>query len=614
MAPRLDAAVDAASLRVADLRRILHAHEVAVPSGARKAELVEAFNTYVRPTLGAQEDDAEVPPKRTPARRVGTPRKSQPVQTKTSATPTATPRRHTGADQPVFATPEIKFADENPFQLDQRRASASLFPPASARTPSSPKIKTEHPILHESSPPSDEDVPPSPAAQPDPAEAVATPHRKSSSAPSQAPALAHTPSRTPEQVHMLRARTVRKEKAPAPREQPYNVRPAVSLHEALANWRASLLRWVLWSAAAVWIYYCHRTSAVGFCDGTTAGSGTLSSPACTPCPEHGACARGALQACDSEYVAEVPGIAQLPLVSYVAPFAWHAPQCVPDTYKLILASELSDAIVEYLAHWHGQVLCGRATSYEHAPVHRLGRYAVPAREVQAALLDRTDDVVDSATFLSVWAMAISGLEEHARDEFVSLSQSDGMWFASERAAAPISCRVRLYVVNLVWRSRFRVALVVSMCSLMYLLVRSMRMARLRHRHVAQQVQQVYEHLQLQAARHAAGEGPREVPATHLRDELLHADPDARARRQQWARVARVVEQNANVRTRQVEWHGEWQRVWEWVGRTPSLATPTPRKPVEARASPSAARSESTSPAPGASGVPEAAAPPPFPTD
>lgn len=613
MAPRLDAAVDAASLRVADLRRLLHAHEIAVPSGARKAELVEAFNAYVRPTLGASEENAATPSKRTPARRVGTPRRSQPTQRESLGTPLRTPHRYSGADQPVLATPEIKFADENLFQLDQRSASASMSPPAPTRTSPKQPTKVEQSTMREVSLPSDGHAPPSPEAKPDEIEAT-TPHRPSSSTMSQAPMLAHTPSRTSEQVQRLRARTFQKEKVPSPHEQPSGVRSGVSLREALANWRASLLRWVMWTGAALWIYYCHRTSVVGFCDGTTVGRGTLSSPACTPCPENGMCAGGALQACDSEYVAEAPVIAQVPVVSYLMPFAWHAPRCVPDTYKLILASELSDAIVEYLAHWHGQVLCGRAAPYAHAPEHRLGRYAVPAQEVRAALLDRADDVVDSATFLSVWAIAVAGLEEHAKDEFVPLSQSDRMWFASERVAAPISCRLRLYVANLVWQSRFRVAFVVILCTLAYLLVRRVRMARLRHRHVALQVQQVYEHLQLQAARHAAGEGPREVPATHLRDELLHTDPNARARRQQWARVARVVEQNANVRTRQMEWHGEWQRVWEWVGRTPSLVASPPRTPVDAGASPSVARSESRSPVSSARDAPDAVAPPPFPTD
>ena len=40
------------------------------------------------------------------------------------------------------------------------------------------------------------------------------------------------------------------------------------------------------------------------------------------------------------------------------------------------------------------------------------------------------------------------------------------------------------------------------------------------------------------------------------------------RRQLWQHVAKVVERNANVRTRQAQWHGEWQRMWEWMGVVP----------------------------------------------
>ena len=89
-----------------------------------------------------------------------------------------------------------------------------------------------------------------------------------------------------------------------------------------------------------------------------------------------------------------------------------------------------------------------------------------------------------------------------------------------------------------------------------------------------------QRLRTQAAQHAqAGDtAPLGVPVAHLRDELLPHD-DARTRRQLWALVARRVEQNANVRTRQAQWHGEWQRVWEWMGGPPAEPAGGPCPPV-----------------------------------
>ena len=49
--PKIGADVDAASLRVADLRAVLREHAVPVPSGARKATLIDAFEMHVRPAL-----------------------------------------------------------------------------------------------------------------------------------------------------------------------------------------------------------------------------------------------------------------------------------------------------------------------------------------------------------------------------------------------------------------------------------------------------------------------------------------------------------------------------------------------------------------------------------
>lgn len=47
--------------------------------------------------------------------------------------------------------------------------------------------------------------------------------------------------------------------------------------------------------------------------------------------------------------------------------------------------------------------------------------------------------------------------------------------------------------------------------------------------------------------------------------MLRSEHSPAARQRLWEKVARVVEGNANVRTRQARSRGEWLRVWEWVG-------------------------------------------------
>ena len=56
-----------------------------------------------------------------------------------------------------------------------------------------------------------------------------------------------------------------------------------------------------------------------------------------------------------------------------------------------------------------------------------------------------------------------------------------------------------------------------------------------------------------------------VPLSHLRDHILAGEHNGKVRNRLWKKVARVVEENSNVRTRQAQKKGEWLRVWQWVG-------------------------------------------------
>lgn len=56
-----------------------------------------------------------------------------------------------------------------------------------------------------------------------------------------------------------------------------------------------------------------------------------------------------------------------------------------------------------------------------------------------------------------------------------------------------------------------------------------------------------------------------IPSAHLRDMLLPDIHDPVRRTMLWSRVARIIENNSNIRCQVREIKGEPHRIWEWVG-------------------------------------------------
>ncbi|WFC98578.1 hypothetical protein MYAM1_001308 [Malassezia yamatoensis] len=587
----LDAGVDASTLRVADLRRILYEHEIAVPTGMRKAQLIESFNAYVRPNLPHAQDKTPIAAsasKKSPI--LATPRK----QKQTSTEDSAKLKKDTAPDWEHISTPEIKFADANPFQT----ASHTKRKP----TPTTP---SDHQQLGAASTSKkqgasslankceEQEVCNDPSTSDNDRQSHEGLHRKNLVAAEEPALKLHTPTRSSKEVRAI-ASGARSRREPTPSSSVENpVANEVRLrHPTMAiQWKSTVLRWMLWTSIIAWLYYCHRTRVLGFCLPSENPTDLSWQASCTPCPEHGICSDRKLVSCDNEYVSESPNVAQIPVLRSAVPYAMTAPRCVPDTYKLILGAEMADGILDYLAHWHGQVQCSRASPYPDAPKQDLGRYAVPSEQLYAELMDRVDDSIDESMFDSVWSMAISGLEQHESSEFAQMSNHGKTWFVSKRASMPLLCRIRLHLQNLLWRSRVRVTTITVILTILWLLLMRFRRARTTKKQDARLVQAVYQKLQEQARAHAISKAPRELPTVQLRDELLEDESNARTRLVRWTRVSRIVEQNTNVRTRQIQWHGEWQRVWEWIGRLYTV----PPSPTDTRTNIEAAQSNTSSP-------------------
>ncbi|PKI85904.1 hypothetical protein MVES1_000543 [Malassezia vespertilionis] len=526
--PRIDASIDAATLRVPELRALLQEHRVAVPSGARKAALVDLFDSHVRPILQQQ-----ATPDRPRAKRVQVPgpREDTPTSTPSSLRKRSRPQLAFGSpgmrtsaaqnsqDSQDSPTPSIRFAEENPFQALQTHSSARATVPKGTHTQVLPGTGTE------------------PHTAP-----ISTPKQRSRVFP--------------------------------------------------PHWRTAALRWILWASACYWIWYCYRSRTIGYCDTNTSAAtphGIVPlAPPCTPCPTHGVCANGHVTSCTSaDYTVADAAVSRIPVVSALVPLTWRPAQCVPDTYKLVLASELSAGIVEYLAQWHGSVRCGLAAPLRHVPEHALGKFAVPTATVRAELEARTVDDVDATLFSTLWDLALDGLLEHAPAEIVAITSARGThWLATHRASMPLRCRIRLYIFALVWRSKLRVLITIVLVLATLYIVRRVRESRVLAVHVAAYARQVCAELCAQAQQHAASpQLPLGLPVAHLRDAVLEDELSSAARRKLWAHVTRVVEQNANVRARQAQWHGEWVRVWEWTGVVPNegLSSPALHTPHTAEA-------------------------------
>ncbi|WFD21886.1 hypothetical protein MEQU1_000545 [Malassezia equina] len=542
----VDAQVNAASLRVVDLRRILQAHQVPVPSTARKAALIDAFEKHVRPALlGAATSGTALPVK--DERHQGD--DALDVKLTSNASVPATPQ-----PPPM----DIRFSDDNPFQKD------SVSPPSAKRA-----SKGTPPMATRTS-----------------KGGTTPPHVPSTPSPSlpKTPG-SHVRRRTPQQARQL---AMRSEREPAMAAIPVKDTPAPT-----RTLRWTVLRWVLWAGVLLWFWHCWQTRQAGYCTSGTVPIHephrmprdlwkAIVSPACVPCPEHSVCHDGRLTGCAStDYVKAEPWQARVPFLAQALPLSLRSARCVPDTFKLVLASELADALIGYLAHWHGQVRCQRADAFPQTPHHALGLYAVPEARVKEALLSRITASMDTPTFEAIWALALEGLQTHAPDEMLVLTHKSTRYLVATHASMPLRCRLQLFVREWAWRNRLRGVGAFTVLLALWLAYQRRQRRRKQERQVAFYAREVFQRLQTQAAQAERDSTPREIPVLHLRDTVLESEARPAVRQRLWAPVARVVQQNANVRSRQAQWHGEWQHVWEWMGTLPSTPSrdPAPSPPA-----------------------------------
>ena len=305
-------------------------------------------------------------------------------------------------------------------------------------------------------------------------------------------------------------------------------------------------------------------------------------PTCTPCPPHAECLNGSLPGCSSQdYVLQPSWFDLIPFSSQIFPLGWTAPRCVPDTQKLVLASELASAINQHLARWKGQVVCGYERPHESirsllkkGSLQEL-KYAIAEDVVRSTMFESRDaDEIDAEYFQQLWGLAMDDLLSPGSN-VVQIATPHGTDLnntaVSLAARAPmlsLSCRSRLGVRAWLQRTRLYFFLVAGVILLLSWARRSRRLAGQERQKVAELVQVALERLQEQEYLNAVDPVVTPdpfLPTSHLRDHVLREQHSSATRQRLWNKVAKVVEENANVRTRQAMKRGEWLRVWEWVG-------------------------------------------------
>ncbi|EST09833.1 HeH/LEM domain protein [Kalmanozyma brasiliensis GHG001] len=376
------------------------------------------------------------------------------------------------------------------------------------------------------------------------------------------------------------------------------------LHSIYTIVAVSVLAWAVW--------YARESRALGFCD---PGSDTNSivedrrltalavaqannetvedmtllparlQPTCTPCPAHADCAYGKVLGCSSDdWVLQPHLFSQVPIVKAVLPLHVTAPRCYPDTQKLVLASELAGFISNMLAEFKGEIVCG--TQKPHATVRTLPKkilgsegnltYAIAETAVKRSMSATRDVRVDEDYFEQIWYMALFELTD-PRSNVVRIPVSNGTisegegtryYLAAKQPSLSLSCRSRLALKGWVLRARLYFFLLLSALSTAFYLRRRLATSRAESVKVTLLVQTALEKLQEQEYLH--GRDPvlypdDFIPLSHLRDHVLAEEHHAGTRNRLWKKVAKVVEENSNVRVRQAQKKGEWLRVWQWIG-------------------------------------------------
>ncbi|KAG7092425.1 hypothetical protein E1B28_008781 [Marasmius oreades] len=332
---------------------------------------------------------------------------------------------------------------------------------------------------------------------------------------------------------------------------------------------------------------------------------------CTSCPEHAVCSGHAI-ACEKPYILKPPFplsfllppstdptnanlSLSLSTLNEVRPedMAWKiislvtdglpglgsvgvVPSCVEDPRRKKHIGALGKAIEKALALERGTRLCyrERERSVKEDEGGEARRWGVPLEELQ----DRFRPSGDVPNFDDIFQEAVQQLVQWG-GMLIGEDTKGERYLAHKSPMLTWDCQVKVQSRE-VWEAwRMTVFGTVSLFVFIFL-SRSRRARRqVENQRVAGLVQLALDTLRRQEFSHHVD--PVSVPQPYLsslqlRDLVLQEEHDVNTRQRLWAKVERVVEENANVRANEEEVKGgDHMRVWQWVGTTGLGAPGTP---------------------------------------
>lgn len=386
-------------------------------------------------------------------------------------------------------------------------------------------------------------------------------------------------------------------------------------NEAIATFSSIVSTSALIAFFAWWFWYTHESKNIGFCDLGRKSNFILDTqriehaakivqqraegrnefllklqipqalqPSCTPCPAHARCNDGVLTECESsDYVLRYPLLGQLPLISSSLPLSSVAPVCDPDEEKVLLAADLADEIENRLRIWKADVYCNRQRARlgprDEPDWGQEGIYAIPSSDLYHELKSAAERgqvlrAQGEQFFKQLWDLAMADLEASNRVQ----QRSSRLLAVRGPVGVGLSCRAGLAMSNVWLKLRFWLIGTLALVGIIHWLLSRLRGTSELQKKAQGLVKVALKRLQTAKQRHiifinssnnASPSSPGTTDAylsiAQLRDSLVQQGEKGANKKNLWSKVTKLVESNANVRTRQAKVQGEWTRVWEWVG-------------------------------------------------
>ncbi|SGY38423.1 BQ5605_C003g02026 [Microbotryum silenes-dioicae] len=289
-------------------------------------------------------------------------------------------------------------------------------------------------------------------------------------------------------------------------------------------------------------------------------------PSCSACPSHGVCDGGQFLGCQPDHIIRPHPFRLRGLVPL-------ASRCAPDSDKLMLIALRASRLAARLRVHRGDVICTGSTGHVVDKALEVHVYGVSAEQIARWAKEDNNlsaSPLDEKHLEDLNELALRDLQDHGEVlGLVDRCTRDEMWYAATSADMPIGCKLRLAA----WRqAREHTVLFITLLAMVATWLYG-RLAWTRHVQEASRVRRLVQSalvlLRKQAEQSRSGAAITPEPAiaqSHLRDLILQEEHSPAKRDRLWTQVARVVEGNANIRAKEVEFAGEELRAWEWTGK------------------------------------------------